>query len=161
MTLSVQVLGPLCIREGADELDIGAPKQRAVLAALVFRAGQTVTHEWLVDSVWGDDPPTTARGSVHTYVSGLRRVLGHDVVRSSSAGYAVRPEALIVDEDILGQLSSEADDARLAGQDSRAIALLDQALSLWTGDEALANVPGPFADEQRSRLAAVRLRLLT
>ena len=40
-----RLLGPLEIRAGEDWLGIGAPKWRAVLAALLINAGQIVPAE--------------------------------------------------------------------------------------------------------------------
>ncbi|MGL5928063.1 MAG: BTAD domain-containing putative transcriptional regulator, partial [Dermatophilaceae bacterium] len=131
-----------------------------MLAALVFGAGEVVTYDRLVDCVWGDEPPTTARGSVHTYISGLRQALGPDAVIGGPTGYAIPREAVSVDENTVRALRSQADDARLTGRETEAIELLDEALSWWAGGEPLANVPGPLADAQRSRLAADRLRLM-
>jgi DNA-binding SARP family transcriptional activator len=51
------VLGPVRAWRGEAELDLGHPKQRAVLAALLVRQGAQVTLEELIDGVWGDAAP--------------------------------------------------------------------------------------------------------
>jgi DNA-binding SARP family transcriptional activator len=54
------VLGPVRAWRGEAELDLGHPKQRAVLAALLVREGGQLTLEELIDGVWGDGAPATA-----------------------------------------------------------------------------------------------------
>lgn len=73
--LKVEVLGPLRAYAGDSELRLGPPKQRATFAILALRTGTVVTRDELVDGLWGASAPPTAVGSLHTYLSGLRRVL--------------------------------------------------------------------------------------
>jgi DNA-binding SARP family transcriptional activator len=47
------VLGPVRAWRDEAELDLGHPKQRAVLAALLVREGAQVTLEQLIDGLWG------------------------------------------------------------------------------------------------------------
>lgn len=57
------------------------------------------------------------------------------------------------------ELAADAARARAAGQEKECGRLLAEALALWSG-EPLAGVPGPFAEQQRSRFAALRLALV-
>src|SRR5262245_38444864 len=70
-----RMLGPLEVTEGDLTIDIGAPKQRAVLAMLLIDANRVVPVDRLIDRLWGDDPPARAMGSLQAYVSNLRRSL--------------------------------------------------------------------------------------
>lgn len=74
------MLGPLRVLDDGTELDLGGPRQRAVLAILLASHPRAVSVERIVDEVWGDDPPQTAHHVVSTYVSNLRRVLGDRLV---------------------------------------------------------------------------------
>ena len=56
-----RVLGPLEVASGGEPLALGGAKQRAVLAVLLLRAGEVVPVERLIDEVWGNDPPPSAR----------------------------------------------------------------------------------------------------
>src|SRR5262249_13716987 len=71
-----RVLGPLEVDSGSGPVPLGGPKQRAVLAHLVFRANQLVPAETLIDELWGELPPEKARNVIQTYVSHLRKALG-------------------------------------------------------------------------------------
>jgi DNA-binding SARP family transcriptional activator len=47
------ILGPLAVWEDGAELELGAAKQRALLAILLLHAGETMSTERLVDAVVG------------------------------------------------------------------------------------------------------------
>src|ERR1022692_3941652 len=88
------VLGPVRAWRGEAELDLGQPKQRAVLAALLVREGAQVTLEQLIDGVWGDQAPATAAKVIRSYIYQLRLVLGRDGtghIRSAGGGYVLEP----------------------------------------------------------------------
>src|ERR1043165_5362958 len=97
-TLRVRVLGTVRAWRGEQQVDLGSGRQCAVFAALAMRANHVVSREDLVASVWGDDPPTGASGSLYTYVSRLRRVLEPDRSRwsggqtlvSAGSGYSLQ-----------------------------------------------------------------------
>ena len=80
--MQFRVLGPLEVDAGGGAIPLGGPKQRAVLAHLVLRANQLVPAETLVDEIWGEEPPEKARNIIQTYVSHLRKALGHDRIQS-------------------------------------------------------------------------------
>ena len=73
-TLLLHLLGPLSASLDGAPLDLGSPKQRAVLAVLALEAGRVVSTDRLIDLLWGDDAPR-AGATLQTYVSNLRRIL--------------------------------------------------------------------------------------
>ncbi|MFI1678086.1 BTAD domain-containing putative transcriptional regulator [Streptomyces sp. NPDC020607] len=154
------VLGPVRAWRGEEQLSAGSPQQRAVLAALLLRNGRTATAAELIDALWGDEPPSQALAAIRTYAARLRRVLGPDVLVSEAGGYAVcglAEDAL--DLAVAEDLWAEAERARASGDLAAARHALNKALDLWDG-EPLANVPGPYAEAQRTRLEEWRLELL-
>ncbi len=158
--LEFAILGPLSAWRGGDNLDLGAPQQRAVLAALLLAGGRQVSLESLVDAVW-EDPPQAAARIVRTYVSQLRRALmtrgSREIITSSGNGYVLPRERVSVDAERFTELTEAARAARGDGADlARAGELLRQAVGLWRG-EPLAGVPGPYAQAQRARLAELHL----
>src|SRR4029079_16507066 len=85
--MEFRILGPLEVSAGDGAIRLGGPKQRAVLAHLILRVNRPVSVDLLIDGLWGDDPPETARNTLQTYVYRLRQVLGDDRISSEAAGY--------------------------------------------------------------------------
>src|SRR5689334_23086364 len=80
------------VRDG-EELALGGLRQRAVLAALVLGADQTVDVDKLIDLVWENTPPPKPIASLRAYVANLRRILGDEQpVRlvTDARGYRLR-----------------------------------------------------------------------
>lgn len=162
-TLSVQLLGTLRVWSHDEEILIGPPKQRALLALLAIRLGVVVRREQIVDALWGPEPPATAANGVHTYVAGLRRALdpvragrgSGEVLVTRSDGYELRLPVEAVDAALFVRQREEARRMAAAGRPEAAFERLGAALGLWHG-EALAGVPGPFAAMERVRLREMR-----
>ncbi len=151
--LEFRLLGPLEVRDGERLVALPRQKQRALLAALLLRAGQVVARDRLIDDLWGEDPPSRAENALHNYLSQLRRALGADVVVTRSPGYLLR-----VTPDQVDSLRFErlVEDARGAGALERAD-LLRRALSLFRGPP-LADVRFElFAQTEVSRLEELEL----
>jgi DNA-binding SARP family transcriptional activator len=158
--LRFAVLGPVRAWRDGEPLNTGSPQQRALLAALLLRGGHTATAQELVDALWGDEPPQRALAALRTYASRLRKVLGPDALISESGGYAIRtgPDAEL-DLDAATQLAADAEKTAGNGDLHRARTLFNESLALWDG-EPLAQVPGPYAETQRTRLEEWRLTIL-
>ncbi|WP_449348375.1 BTAD domain-containing putative transcriptional regulator [Streptomyces shaanxiensis] len=155
------VLGPVSAWRGAVEVDLGPPRQRAVLAVLLLAEGGRVPVDGLVDALWGDAPPASAVGSVRTYVHRLRRALGEgaSLIRSVGDAYVVRALAEDLDLAAFRELTARADAARREGDPRRAATHLRNALALWRGP-ALSGVRGAFAQARSEQLEALRLSAL-
>ena len=157
------VLGPLTARGPAGEVRLGGGvKLRVVLALLVLRAGQLVSRDALVDALWPDDPPPSARQTVESYVSRLRRALREAgledaAIESAPAGYRLALNGAGVDRDAFDALVAAG---REAGDAGTAAARLGEALALWRGPalDGLAELPALRADAAaltQARLSAV------
>ncbi len=55
-------------------IDLGSPKQKALLALLLINANRPVSSDRILDAVWGDDA-FGKENSLHVHVSRLRSVL--------------------------------------------------------------------------------------
>lgn len=158
-----RVLGPLEVLIDGRAVDLGAPKQRAVLAKLLLARGTVVSRDQLVAAVWADQPPESAAGSLQVYVHGLRRALGAQRIERHGPGYRMRLARDELDLDRFEGLIARAERALAAGDPEDAAIDTQAALGLWRGpaladlrDEPLgAAEPGPLED---SRLHAVELR---
>lgn len=134
---------------GAVSVDGAAPlgdRQRAVLAALLARAGTVVPVDTLVSLVWAESPPVDPAAALHSQVSRLRRLVPI-VTRPPGYLLAAGPDDLDAArfEALVGAASAAASPAAAA-------ALLGEALDLWRGP-AYAG----FADTPVARFAAIRL----
>jgi DNA-binding SARP family transcriptional activator/ABC-type glycerol-3-phosphate transport system substrate-binding protein len=149
--MEIRVLGPVGVFEGGRQLPLGGRRQRSVLAGLAVHVGDAVSTERLIDLVWGESPPPSARKSLQTYVSRLRRTVGDDAIQGRADGYALRvgPDGL----DALRFEQLAADGRELLDTDPAAAwDLLSAALSLWRGT--------PFSDvDMDGSLVAVVHRL--
>ncbi|MER5339360.1 BTAD domain-containing putative transcriptional regulator [Streptomyces mirabilis] len=161
------VLGPVRAWRGEQELDLGSPQQRAVLAALLLRRGRPVPLTELLDAVWGEEQPAASVSVLRTYVSRLRKVLEPErdaseaplLLVSVGDGYVVRLPEDALDLAVFEQRVAEAKRLRAAGELSAAADLLHAALGVWQG-AALAGLPGPLAESEGSRLNEERLAAL-
>lgn len=161
--MQFRVLGPLEVVGGSGPIPLGGPKQRVVLARLLIRANELVPAEMLVDDVWGDEPPENARNIIQTYVSRLRKVLGHDRIQTHAPGYHLRLDASELDAARFDALMRDAKKA-LPVDPSIAVSTLDDALALWRGPALadLADQPSLLAEAARLdelRLEAQEVRI--
>ncbi|GAA2565511.1 hypothetical protein GCM10010435_42850 [Winogradskya consettensis] len=162
--MDLRLLGPVRAWRGGAELPIGSARRTAVFSMLALHANHAVSREQLVAALWGDDPPASATGNVYTYVSALRRVLepsrdrwaAGQVLTSGGGTYQLHLREQDIDVFRFDALREESKRHRATGDRQAELAVLSAALQLWHG-EALAGVPGPFAESQRLRLTEFRL----
>ena len=162
--LLVKLLGALHAEVDGRELELGPPKQRALFAQLAVRRNQVVSRTELIDGVWGEEPPDSVRGIIHTYVSKLRQSLAGErkaaaresLLASVGSGYRLTLEPDNLDLWHFEHAFQQAAQARTANDVERAIEHWDRGLRLWQG-EPLPGVPGPFAESERQHLAELRL----
>ncbi|HEY0806241.1 MAG TPA: BTAD domain-containing putative transcriptional regulator, partial [Pseudonocardiaceae bacterium] len=158
--LRFTVLGPVQVVVDGEPVAIGSPGARALLLLLLLHANQVVSVDRIVDGLWGQDPPASARTIVHGYVSRLRRVLASAAGPDSRSvqlltrapGYELRVEESRVD---LFRARRLLDAAR--GQTSaRRAELLRTAAGLWRG----AVPVNPPTDSVAVELAELRLVII-
>lgn len=75
------------------------PRERGLLAALAASHPDPVARDTLIDRLWPDGAPATARKSLHNHVSRLRDVAGADAVETTSDGYRLSPTLEVVLDD--------------------------------------------------------------
>jgi DNA-binding SARP family transcriptional activator len=154
--LEFRVLGPLEVLRDGEIVHIPAPKQRALLGLLLLRANEPVAQEELIDQLWGEDAPRTARASLQNQVHAIRRLLGAEVLERRPAGYVVHVESGRLD---LERFESLFEEARRAPAKERA-ATLREALACWRGPALVEFPTEPFAQHEIGRLEEERLTAL-
>jgi DNA-binding SARP family transcriptional activator/tetratricopeptide (TPR) repeat protein len=162
----LRLLGSVTLWSDGRPVDLGPPKQRAVLAALAIDARRPVSVDTLVHRVWDDQPPTEARNALYAHVMRIRRALasasagGPEPLRleRTNAGYLLHAPDGSVDLLHFRQLLSQALDSGTGGTEQAAV--LDKALALWQGTP-LADLSGSWVDRIRDTLTQQYLDALT
>lgn len=167
--LVLRVLGPLRADLASRAVDLGGPRQRAVLARLAVSRGHVVSTDRLVDDLWDGEPPPRALAALQVHVSHLRRALEPDrprrapaaVLVSTAPGYALHLPDDAVDawrfEGLLAEASAVSPGGR--GLENRRAAL-DRALACWSGPAYAEVADTAWAAPEVVRLDALRLGAL-
>jgi predicted ATPase/DNA-binding SARP family transcriptional activator len=143
-----RVLGTLQADRDGAALPLPSRRQRALLAALVTRAGRPVPADELVEAAWGGGLPDHPKAALQTVLSRLRAALGADVISASISGYQLNVTADDVDAlrfEALRERAAHAPDVAAAG-------LLEAALALWRGPAYAEFADRDFASAEAARL---------
>jgi predicted ATPase/DNA-binding SARP family transcriptional activator len=141
--LDFRILGPLEVSSDGETVDVGGPKQRALLAMLLIEANRVVAQDRLIEALWEDEPPETAAKALQVYVSQLRKALGRDRLETRAPGYVLRIAAGELDSEQFVQLQREG--------------RFDEALALWRGAPLSDFTYRRFAQTEVARLEEARL----
>ncbi|MER5628642.1 BTAD domain-containing putative transcriptional regulator [Streptosporangium sp. NPDC002544] len=155
--MEFRVLGPVEVMAGGVPVPLGGTKPRTLLAALLLEHGHVVPLPRLVDVIWPDSPPGSARATIQTYVKTLRQALArhgaNDVIVTRTPGYLARIPAGTLDADRFAGLVGQARGAATAEE---RFGLLGDALGLWRGP-ALAGLQTSLLAGEIARLEQLRL----
>jgi DNA-binding SARP family transcriptional activator len=164
--MRVGVLGPLQVEVAGHLVDVGGPRPRRLVAALVAHAGETVSTDALVDAVWGDRPPRSAVKTLQAYVTRLRAALdtteadgkdNGDVIQTVVPGYRL----VVAPEDVDAyRFVALVRRARLALEDGAlhvAEERLVEAFGLWRGEPYGEFADGGVFTAEAQRLTETRL----
>jgi DNA-binding SARP family transcriptional activator/pimeloyl-ACP methyl ester carboxylesterase len=158
-----RLLGSLEVRAEGGPIHVGGPNQRALLAALLCQANRVVSTDLLIEAVWGQTPPASAKAQLQAMVSGLRRSLARagdaDAIVTRPRGYLIRVEPEGLDVDRFHRRVGVARRALAEGDPHRAAAEFRAALELWHGDP-LTDVAGAVAEAEAVHLSELRLVVL-
>src|SRR6266511_2025416 len=160
MTAQFSLLGPLSVTRDGAPIALGGQKRRALLAVLLLDANHVVSRDRLIDALWGEEPPDTARNTIQVYVSQLRKLLPEGVLETAAPGYklVIEPEAVDLFEFM--RLSEEGRTALGTGDAAGAADALRAALALWRGAPLADFAWEPFAQTEIVRLEELRLAAL-
>jgi len=154
--MEFRILGSLEVRDRGRSIELRRKKPRALLAFLVLHAGEAVSSDALIDALWGEAPPRTARAALHNYVVQLRQALGPGLVASRSEGYVLEARPEQID---LGRFEQLVAEGRDAAADER-IEKLREGLALWRGPPLGDLLFEPFAAHEADRLEELRTAAL-
>jgi DNA-binding SARP family transcriptional activator len=156
ITREFRILGPLEVVDADRVRPLGGKLLRGLILALLLHACELRTPDQLIDDLWGDCPPATARASLHNLVSTLRRTLGRDVLETTHSGYVLAVTEDRVDAFRFERLLDRARGACVVEK----VRLLDQALGLWRGSPLVDVRYEEFAQGEIRRLEELRVDAL-
>ncbi|WP_327007976.1 tetratricopeptide repeat protein [Dactylosporangium sp. NBC_01737] len=165
--MEFRILGTLEIRDNAGRL-LSPPrrKQRLLLAVLVLRANAPVATETLLDLLWPEAAPASARANLQSYVSDLRRLLhAHEPdepprLHREPGGYVLRAGPQELDAIVFETLAGQGRQALTERRHAPAAEQLTQALARWRGP-VLEDLSLPAAlQPEVERLEQLRIAVL-
>jgi predicted ATPase/DNA-binding SARP family transcriptional activator len=163
-TLDFRLLGPLEVWAGGEPMPLGGAKQRATLAVLLVHANEPVSTDWLIDALWGERQPGTAKTALQGYITGLRRLLepsrkkraAGEVLVTTPAGYVLQVAEGALDRDRFEALVAQGREALAAGRPGQAVELCRSALALWRGPALAEFAYDSWAQAEAERLDELR-----
>src|SRR2546423_8242349 len=128
--IEFRLLGTVEVVAGDRVLELGSPKQRTLLAALLLRVNTVVPADVLMDDLWGESPPPSAPATLQSLVYSLRRTVA---IRSKDGGYVLEADADRVDTVRFDRLVADGRQALTAGDGALAAERLEAAVALLPG----------------------------
>ncbi|GAB3646865.1 AfsR/SARP family transcriptional regulator [Glycomyces tarimensis] len=138
------ILGPLQLTRSARPVPLPGRILPRLMAVLLLEAGHVVPHAKLVEALWEDRPPSTARRQIQNTAATARGLLfDHDEGELETVGdgyrLRVRPEQL---DSLRFQTGTRiAREQVAASEPEAALSSLRDAVALWRGP-ALAGLTG-------------------
>jgi len=159
------MLGPLEVLSDDRPLELGRPKQRAVLAALLVNANKVVSVDRFADVLWPDGAVARSPGSLPVYIANLRRLLEPERpartppqrILTRAPGYVICVRSGEYDVADFDRLAADGTRHLIAGRPRAARRTLGEALALWRGP---AMEEFAFAEMEATRLDARRVAAL-
>lgn len=143
--LGFNLLGPLRMTVDGKAVELGTPKQKAILASLIVNRNHPVSNDRLISDAWEGRPPTKPEANLHAYIAELRKLIraaGLDdkaVLARKRPGYQL---ALAEDQCDIGRFQAKSAAGALAlkeGRFQQGRLYLVAALDEWHGP-ALADL---------------------
>ena len=152
--LDISVLGPIVVSVNGEAAAVGGARQREVLAVLVARAGRAVSTDVLIDRLWAENPPRTARNSIQVFVSNIRSALGEEAGRLETveSGYRLQLDVGSLDA---ARFEAMVLEARTGDEPVRRAEMLADALQLWRG-HAFEGIENETVQAEVARLHELR-----
>jgi DNA-binding SARP family transcriptional activator len=158
------ILGHFELRDAAGAVvPFGSDRARTLLALLLLQRDQICSADSLIEGIWGERPPSSARKNLQTYIWRLRhllRTVGAAQLEGRRTGYVLSIIAGEIDLDQFEYRAIAGERLLAAGAAEDASTVLADALRLWRG-QPLGDVA--FGEPPRGelvRLAELRMSVL-
>jgi DNA-binding SARP family transcriptional activator len=134
----IQVLGAFRVKDdGGSLMPVPQAQLRIVLSGLALAGDRGMSFDGLLSAIWDDQPPRSARKTLHGYVARLRRLLGPTSIMTLQGRYRLNLQHFELDAD---QARSFLDAGRHSRSPRERLQHLECALGLFRG-EPLQDVP--------------------
>jgi len=169
--MQIKVLGPVEAKVNGRSVTPTAAKPRQILALLALHSGSVVSVPTLIEELWDDRPPRSARTTLQTYILQLRRLIGDALAASGESGakevlvtryggYLLDVPEEAVDVHEFERLARAGQHAYDADDHAAASRLLRSALEMWRGPAVVDVRPGMPLGIEVVRLEEARLGVL-
>jgi DNA-binding SARP family transcriptional activator len=129
-------------------------------AYVSLHANEVISAEQIIDALWGETAPATARKALQVSVSRLRQILGAGVLETRAPGYLIRVQDGELDLQRFERLVAQGKQMLATGDPGRAAVLLRNALTLWRGPALVDVMYESFAQGEAGQLEELRLSCL-
>jgi len=150
-----KILGPLDVTASQHRLELHGARQQILVAMLLLSANRVVPVNRLIEAIYGEDCPPTARSQVQIGMSSIRRLFAShepgNSITTHPSGYVLRVGSGQLDAEQFEEQVAAARSARQSGRLELAVANYRDGLRLWRGPAA------DGIDSQLVRAAASRL----
>ena len=162
--MEYRVLGKLEVLRDGHPVDLGAFRQRALLALLLTAPNSVFSTDQILDELWGVEGGVDKQNALWVYVSGLRKALEPDrekrtdgsILLTRAPGYLIEADAEQIDSLRFERMVTEG--RALADIDPAAASLvLGESLALWRGRAFEEFTYESFAQAEIGRLEELRL----
>ncbi|MBB4686772.1 AfsR/SARP family transcriptional regulator [Amycolatopsis jiangsuensis] len=174
--MRIDLLGPLRVTLDGAVVTPSAPKIRRVFSLFALCANHIVRTEQLIEELWEEDPPSSVKTTLQTYVYQLRKSLcldaaqrprdrggagdGRPVLLTLTGGYLLSVDPEVLDANRFDREAQRGWGELDAGDPEAAYRTLDDALGLWRGPALVDVNPGPLLQAEALRLDEMRKNAL-
>ncbi|MBG0853549.1 AfsR/SARP family transcriptional regulator [Streptomyces spinoverrucosus] len=167
--MEIGTLGPFRFQINGNEAGPRAPKIRQMLALFSVRSNQVVLMQHLVQELWSEYPPRSAKITLQTYIVRLRQQLAKNLEESGTAldpkdllqtfhgGYQLTVDPAVLEYRRFEELAARGRREIATGDYARAALLLRSALDMWRGSALVDISTGPLLHAHVTRLNNARV----
>ena len=164
VSVEFRLLGLIEVVQDGLPLEISGGRQQVVLAMMLLDVNRLLPTSRLVDALWDERPPTTAKSQVQICVSALRRQLATvgraEAICTRTSGYILRTDEDEVDVKRFERLAARGGAGAAQGRNEDALRDLKAALDCWHASAAAAGVQSRIVQAAAARLNEQRLAVV-
>ena len=157
--MRMRMLGPMRVEVTGHQVQIGAPKHRALLATLALQRGNVMSPSALAEILWDGSLPNSWQTTLRNYIRRVRTALADDarLLRTHRPGYSLEIARRDLDVFAFEDAVAAGRSAAWARDWETASRLLSEALALWHGTPLVDVTSGQLRQKHVPYLEDMRL----